>query len=506
MQNWLWLILAVFSLAPHASAGIARWDALPALDVMHLQGPHAGAAVCPMCRYGYDAGLLVFLPASTSADEARRAAHTLRAISASIDDDRFRSFLILAGSAPSPALLDAVSGRDGRWHVAHLTGSALTQASREFGAAFATRARGYVFAQRRLLLAFDPLQPSVNLADHALDAMAFLRATHARAIVSNDPDTPRGELWSAPNRLSSSIVFSSDAPAHPVRACFVDDASATLSHALAAVSLHSAGSPARSMWARTDAAGCVSLSATPKSGTMKARVWVTPRDPASIEIDAGSLQAGVGPVLRVTPLTRTTVTRRERIVGLPCEGCEAVFRDLPAVIESSGRIAGAFEPGETLELSGTVRDEDGTPRSGIVLHAYQTDRNGRYSTDPDASGTPAMHARLRGWVRTDANGRYVFHGIRPGSYPGQPVPQHVHMHVIEPGRCTYYLGDVLFDDDPLLDAALRSREQFAHGGSGIVRASGNADAGWKATRDITLGLNVRGYGDCSRADAHGPRG
>lgn len=76
------------------------------------------------------------------------------------------------------------------------------------------------------------------------------------------------------------------------------------------------------------------------------------------------------------------------------------------------------------------------------------------------------------------------------------MPQHVHLHVIEPGRCTYYLGDVLFADDPRLTPELRARERDAHGGSGIVQPRRDG-AGWRAQRDVVLGLNVPDYERCT---------
>ena len=180
-------------------------------------------------------------------------------------------------------------------------------------------------------------------------------------------------------------------------------------------------------------------------------------------------------------------------VLVPCEGCEAAFDGLPADAGATSRIAPKGEPGEPLTLSGVVRDASGMPRSGIVIYAYHTDAGGRYPDDPRLSGAAARHGRLRAWAITDAAGNYSFRTIRPGSYPGESMPQHIHMHVIEPGRGTYYLGDTLFDDDPLLTPRHRAEQTRAHGGNGIVRVQGDAVAGWSAHRDIVLGANVPGY-------------
>ena len=182
---------------------------------------------------------------------------------------------------------------------------------------------------------------------------------------------------------------------------------------------------------------------------------------------------------------------REPIVGGPCEGCEAVFQDRPPTLPSQARIAPPGEPGEPLVLSGRVVDRAGRPAAGIVVYAYHTDRRGIYPHAPGLRGAAARHGALRGWAMTDAAGRYRFETIRPGSYPGRDVPQHIHMHVIEPGRATYYIDDVMFADDPKLTAAQRRLLVSGRGGDGIAMPSRTAGA-WHAVRDITLGANIPG--------------
>ena len=194
----------------------------------------------------------------------------------------------------------------------------------------------------------------------------------------------------------------------------------------------------------------------------------------------------------------TTAYAAEPIVSLPCEGCEAVFDGKPAQLASAARIAPGREPGQALLLSGQVRNAAGKAVPGVIVYAYQTDRGGVYPRDPRLSGAAARHGRLRGWAVTDAQGRYSFRTIRPGGYPTSDEPQHIHMHAIEPGRCTYYLGDVLFDDDPRLTAERRARQRSAYGGNGIAHPQGDARTGWSVRRDIVLGLNVPGYARCGR--------
>lgn len=178
---------------------------------------------------------------------------------------------------------------------------------------------------------------------------------------------------------------------------------------------------------------------------------------------------------------------RERIIGGPCEGCENVFVDMPAELDWRAEIAGSEEAGERMVLEGTVRYLDGEPAGGIIVYAYHTDATGVY---PDAS---TRHGRLRGWTKTNEDGAYRFDTIRPGAYPRGGVAEHVHMHIIEPGRVSYYIASVRFDDDPQLSDSERARAERGRGGSGLATPEKDAEGVWHVRRDISLGLNVPGY-------------
>jgi protocatechuate 3,4-dioxygenase beta subunit len=185
---------------------------------------------------------------------------------------------------------------------------------------------------------------------------------------------------------------------------------------------------------------------------------------------------------------------REPIVGQPCEGCEAVFVGLPESLTATRRIAPENEPGEAMKIRGTVRDQNGHPVSGVIVYAYHTNAKGVYPTDEQLADTAAFrHGRLRSWAKTDAEGNYGFDTIRPASYPNTEIAAHVHMHVIEPGRCTYYIDELLFEDDPHLTQQERDGISRARGGSGLTAPRRDAKGTWIVTRDIVLGKNVPDY-------------
>lgn len=188
---------------------------------------------------------------------------------------------------------------------------------------------------------------------------------------------------------------------------------------------------------------------------------------------------------------------RERLVGGPCDGCEAVFEGRPAKLSSSSRIAPAGEPGEPMVIKGVVTDAAKRPVAGVIVYAYHTDARGLYPGREEPRRTASQrHGALRGFAQTDAQGRYAFETIRPASYPVPDAPpQHVHMHVVEPGRCHYYIDELVFTDDPRLTAEARRQHDHGRGGSGVVTPVKH-NGTWSVRRDITLGASIPGYDAC----------
>jgi protocatechuate 3,4-dioxygenase beta subunit len=177
--------------------------------------------------------------------------------------------------------------------------------------------------------------------------------------------------------------------------------------------------------------------------------------------------------------------KKEPVVGGPCEGCSAVFEGIPPKLGWFSRIAPEGEPGKPMRIVGVVRDAMNWPVPGIIVYAYQTNAAGIYP-----KGT-TPHGALRGWAMTDEQGNYGFDTIRPGGYPDTAIPQHIHMHVIEPGRVTYVIDDIMFTDDRRLGPEARQR-LTGRGGSGIVTPALEEKI-LVVTRDIYLGKNIPGY-------------
>jgi protocatechuate 3,4-dioxygenase beta subunit len=132
----------------------------------------------------------------------------------------------------------------------------------------------------------------------------------------------------------------------------------------------------------------------------------------------------------------------------PDADIECCFINMPGNVSNIMTIAGEDEAGTRILIKGKVLKGDGeTPYPGILIYAYQTDANGIYSKKGDETGSQKWHGYLHGWCRTDAGGNYEIHTIRPGKYPSNDFPAHIHAAFKEPDGKTYYINDYVFADD-----------------------------------------------------------
>lgn len=156
--------------------------------------------------------------------------------------------------------------------------------------------------------------------------------------------------------------------------------------------------------------------------------------------------------------------------GAPCGSCVA-----PAELSWRTVIPPPNEPGEPLEITGTIYLADGvTPAKDHVLFVYHTDVTGYYNKQDDAS-----HPRLRGWMKTDADGHYAFRTIKPGAYPHRATPAHIHAHVYGPNYSERSIDDYWFEGDPRINAEVRAHAV-------IIALKRNSEGIWRGVRDIRL--------------------
>ena len=140
------------------------------------------------------------------------------------------------------------------------------------------------------------------------------------------------------------------------------------------------------------------------------------------------------------------------------------------------------EAGQPLIISGTIYAPDGrTPMEGASLYVYQTDATGVYTT----RGGDNRNTRIHGQMRTNADGRYEFRTIKPGSYPASRNPAHIHAFVSGPGYPEYWIDEYHFADDPFVTDDMR-RKAGNGSFSSILTLTRGSDGVLRGVRDIKI--------------------
>jgi protocatechuate 3,4-dioxygenase beta subunit len=175
------------------------------------------------------------------------------------------------------------------------------------------------------------------------------------------------------------------------------------------------------------------------------------------------------------------------------------YYKMPKTLASTDTSPAFNQKGQKILLTGTVYQSDAkTVAPNVLLYYYQTNLSGIYATkDSEERNMPKnklgqTHGYIRGWLKTNEQGKYSIYTIKPESYPSRDEPAHVHITVSEKNmKDPYYIDDFVFDNDPLLSTK-RRKEMENRGGSGVVRFV-QKDSLWIAERNIILGLNIPSY-------------
>jgi protocatechuate 3,4-dioxygenase beta subunit len=146
---------------------------------------------------------------------------------------------------------------------------------------------------------------------------------------------------------------------------------------------------------------------------------------------APSATAGAG---SAAPTSASSDTALPSVTAAGGPTCAAPASPTPSQTEGPYYTAGSPEKaslvetgmeGTRLTLVGYVVTTDCTPLPGAKVDVWQADAGGVY----DNSGY-----RLRGYVFTDADGRFTIETIIPGEYPGRT--EHIHVKVTPAGGST----------------------------------------------------------------------
>lgn len=107
--------------------------------------------------------------------------------------------------------------------------------------------------------------------------------------------------------------------------------------------------------------------------------------------------------------------------------------------------------GQVIHLMGRVFDVDGKPMKGVRLEIWQANTFGRYSHPNDTHDAP-LDPNFQGFgvTVTDAEGRFHFKTVKPGSYPVSKDwkrPPHIHFDIT--GKSNRLVTQMYFEGEPL---------------------------------------------------------
>ncbi len=158
--------------------------------------------------------------------------------------------------------------------------------------------------------------------------------------------------------------------------------------------------------------------------------------------------------------------------------------DAPGNVSSKTVLSKTSDRDEPLIISGTVFEADGKRAApNILIYFYHTDSNGFYNRKRD--GEP-LHGHFRGWLLTDANGKYEFSTIKPASYPERTFAAHIHMTLTGINFKEDWIDSILFEGDKFITPQERNLAGQKVGFNPILNLEKDAEGSLRGTRDIQL--------------------
>jgi protocatechuate 3,4-dioxygenase, beta subunit len=158
----------------------------------------------------------------------------------------------------------------------------------------------------------------------------------------------------------------------------------------------------------------------------------------------------------------------------------------PKVAEKSApaktTVATKLEPGARLVVTGKVTDAAGKPVAGASVYVYHTDNKGYYSS---ATNDDNRNPRLRGYMRTDAQGRYEYETIKPAHYPNNRIPAHIH-YVVTADGYRERVFEIVFTGDEFINDQIRADAAREDSGFSIRPLVRDGQGVLHCTQDIKL--------------------
>lgn len=157
--------------------------------------------------------------------------------------------------------------------------------------------------------------------------------------------------------------------------------------------------------------------------------------------------------------------------------------DAPDNVSWKTVLAKKSDKDEKMIISGTVYKSNGkTPAPDILIYFYHTDREGYYGRGK----SEPKHGHFRGWLLTDAKGRYEFTSIKPAAYPNRTFAAHVHLTITGKDFKEDSVDSILFEGDKFITEQERNEAGKKGDFNPLLRLEKDADGILRGTRNIQL--------------------
>jgi protocatechuate 3,4-dioxygenase, alpha subunit len=124
--------------------------------------------------------------------------------------------------------------------------------------------------------------------------------------------------------------------------------------------------------------------------------------------------------------------------------------DLASIAD--GRLAASDTPGQRIRIEGRVFDGKGEVIPDAMIEIWQADEQGRYAHPADPRGS---NVGFKGFGRmgtgTDAQARFIFDTIKPGSVDGKQAP-HINVVVFMRGLPAHAFTRIYFSEEEAANA------------------------------------------------------
>ena len=192
---------------------------------------------------------------------------------------------------------------------------------------------------------------------------------------------------------------------------------------------------------------------------------------------------------QTTKKTYNTIKSESSIESTNQENCNwCGTSEAPENISWKTVIPPKGELGEKLIISGTIYLPDGkTPAKDIIVYVHHTNSEGIYPKRGNEKGNGQYHGYLRGWMKTDSNGKYEFETIRPAPYHSHGgEPAHIHYNIQGSDYPEYWLTAIWFSDDPRVTDEYKKSVKRTGGFSNIITLVKDDNNVLRGERNIIL--------------------